>query len=419
MENYRNFDQTGREYHEIAENWKRSGITPGKHLAFYCGTGWRGSEAWFNAWLMGWPKVSVYDGGWFEWSNNPDNPVETGIPGFENNTNNPNSTGASPVITSPVSISNFLAHENNSEIISEILTGLSAHGKYISSRFFYDDKGSALFEEITGSPEYYPTRTERSILKEAAPGILCDLDIKNIIELGSGDCSKISILLDAISGHRIGEITYIPVDISKVSIEKSAAKLIKKYPGIRVHGVLADFLKHIDHIPCEGTKLICFFGSTFGNLSRTQEVRFLSDIRSWMNPGDHLLIGFDMVKDIAILEKAYNDEQGKTAAFNKNILNVVNRVAETNFDPGQFDHSSFYNMADARIEMHLRARMDLEISTPHLNGKIFLKKGETIHSENSHKYDQAHIHHLAKSTGLKIKDIYTDMNHWFSLVHFQ
>ena len=419
MENYRNFDQTSREYHEIAENWERSGITPDKHLAFYCGTGWRGSEAWFNAWLMGWPKVSVYDGGWFEWSNNPDNPIETGIPVIDNRAHHMNPPGKAQGVKIPVAISNFLVNESGTEIISEILTGLSAPQKHISSRFFYDDKGSSLFEEISGLPEYYPTRTEKSILKEAVPGILNSPAIKNIVELGSGDCSKISILLDAIPGHRIGEITYVPVDISKSSIEKSAGRLLEKYPGIRVHGILADFVKHSLQFTCEGNKLICFFGSTFGNLNRMQEIPFLSRLKSWMNPGDQLLIGFDMVKDIAFLEKAYNDERGITAAFNKNILNVVNSFAKTNFDPDQFDHYSFYNSADDRIEMHLRARRNLEVSTPYLNGKIFLKEGETIHSENSHKYNPAYIHQLAKRSGLQIKNIYTDINQWFSLVHFQ
>ncbi len=419
MENYRNFDQTHREYHEIAENWKRSGITPGKHLAFYCGTGWRGSEAWFNAWLMGWPRVSVYDGGWFEWSNDPDNPFETGIPETDTQVHETDPQQTPHGMKIPVAISNFNAHESDTEIISEILKGLSAPQKYISSRFFYDEKGSGLFEEITGLPEYYPARTEKMILKEAAPTILKGLDIKNIVELGSGDCSKLSILLDAIPGHGKGDITYIPVDISKTSIEKSAGILSTKYPGIRVHGILTDFMNFHHKIPCEGSKLICFFGSTFGNLEKRQEVPFLSGLRSWMNPGDHLLIGFDMVKDIAILEKAYNDAQGKTEAFNKNILHVVNHVAKTNFDPDRFDHFSFYNMAETRIEMHLRARRNMEISTPHLNDQIIIRKGETIHTENSHKFVPGYVQQLAGSAGLKIKDIYTDGDQWFSLVHFQ
>jgi len=330
-----------------------------------------------------------------------------------------NAPETSTSISSPVAISDFLIHESDKEIISEILAGLSATQKYISSRFFYDDTGSALFEEITRLPEYYLTRTERSILVEAAPRIMNSLAIKNLIELGSGDSSKISILLDEIPGHRIGDITYTPVDISKTSILKSAGILSMKYPGIRIHGILADFMKNFKEIPCDGNKLICFFGSTFGNLTRTEEIPFLLNLRSWMNPGDQLLIGFDMVKDINILEKAYNDGQGITAAFNKNMLSIVNRYAKTNFDPDQFDHCSFYNMADARIEMHLKALANIEVTSPYLDGKICFKEGETIHSENSYKYDSEYIHELARSTGLRIKDIYTDMNQWFSLVHFQ
>lgn len=406
MENYRNFDQTSREYHEIADNWIKSGITPDKHLSFYCGTGWRGSEAWFNAWLMRWPRVSVYDGGWFEWSNDPNNPVETGIP------------PSSARVYDNFIISDFMDHKSDTEIIHEILTGLSAPQKYISGNFFYDNAGSELFEEITGLPEYYLTLTEKSILKEAASIILNSLSVKTIVELGSGDCSKISILLNAVPGENITEIIYVPVDINKTSIEKSAGMLLMKYPGIRIHGILADFMKNFELIPCDGSKLICFFGSTFGNLSRTQEIPFLLNLKSWMNPGDQLLIGFDMVKDIKILEKAYNDERGKTAAFNKNMLNVVNRYVKTNFNPEQFDHYSFYKVADARIEMHLRALSNFEISSPYVNSKICLKEGETIHTENSHKYNPGYIQQLAENCGLQIKDIFTDMNRWFSLVLF-
>ncbi len=407
MENYRNFDQTSREYHEIAENWIQSGITPDKHLAFYCGTGWRGSEAWFNAWLMGWKRVSVYDGGWFEWSNDIGNPVETGIPNL-----------ATSVIKNLV-IRDFLGDESETEIVSEILSGLSVPQKYLSSRFLYDDTGSELFEKITGLPEYYLTRTEKSILRETAPRIFNILSVKNIVELGSGDCSKISILLDALPENKREEITYVPIDINKSAIEKSARALSLKYPAIRINGILADFMRNFEIIPCDESKLICFLGSTFGNLSRNQEIPFLLNLKSRMNPGDFLLVGFDMVKDIKIMEKAYNDDQGTTAAFNKNILNVINRYVNTNFNPMQFDHYSFYNMADARIEMHLRALSNIEFTCPHTSSKICLKKGETIHSENSHKYDIDYIHRLSQISGLQIKEFYTDINQWFSLVLFQ
>lgn len=322
-------------------------------------------------------------------------------------------------IKSSVSITGLPVHENDTEIISEILAGLSAPEKIISSRFFYDDNGSALFEEITGLPEYYLARTEKTILEKAAPGIMKNLNVKNIVELGSGDCSKISILLDAIPGHRIAEITYTPVDISKTSIEKSAFTLLKTYPGIRIKGILSDFMKDLKEIPCDGNKLICFFGSTIGNLGKTRELRFLSVLRSLMVPGDQLLVGFDMVKDVRILEKAYNDEQGITAAFNKNILNVVNRYLKTGFDPGRFEHVSFYNTKNDRIEMHLKALSDMEVSSPYMDSNIFIRKGDTIHTENSRKYHTGYLRQLARLTGLRIKDIYTDPGQWFSLVNFQ
>jgi thiosulfate/3-mercaptopyruvate sulfurtransferase len=395
MENYRNFDHTTREYHEIAEIWKNSGITPGKRLAFYCGTGWRGSEAWFNAWLMGWPKISVYDGGWFEWSNDPANPVETG-PG-----------NISPVLS-----------DDPDETAAGILNGLATGKKTISSRFFYDSVGSALFEEITRLPEYYLTRTEISILSECAPHILKNGDLTEIIEFGSGDCSKISILLDALPAESIPSMRYIPVDVSRDAIMKSTKVLSEKYPGIQIQGIHADFMNAFSVNPGGGNKLICFFGSTIGNLTEEQEFSFLNNLKEGMKPGDQLLIGFDMVKDTQILEDAYNDGQGVTAAFNKNILNVVNRYAQTGFNPDQFEHLSFFNKTDSRIEMHLKALTDCVISRPGAGNGILVKKGETIHTENSRKYTIGYIHQLAEKTGLKIVKVYTDPMHWFSLVRF-
>ena len=419
MEKYRNFDHTSREYHEIAENWIKSGITPDKHLAFYCGTGWRGSEAWFNAWLMGWPRVSVYDGGWYEWSSDPGNPVETGIPFFDPGSQKLSSPGKQAGMKSYITITGMEDHESNQEIIAEILAGLSAPQKTISSRFFYDDDGSALFEKITGLPEYYLARTEISILEKAGPAVVNNPAVRNIVELGSGDWSKISILLDTMPWHRFGEIIYTPVDISKSSLEKSASALVKKYPGIRIQCMLSDFMKDHLKIPRNGNRLICFFGSTIGNLGTTREVLFLSGLKALMAPGDQLLVGFDMVKDIGILEKAYNDAQGITAAFNKNILNVVNRHVKTNFDPGCFEHLSFYNTRDQQIEMHLKALSDIKVSSPYQESDIFLRQGETIHTENSQKYHPGYIRQLATRAGLRVKEIYTDPRQWFSLVHFQ
>jgi L-histidine N-alpha-methyltransferase len=193
--------------------------------------------------------------------------------------------------------------------------------------------------------------------------------------------------------------------------------LVKRFPDITIHGLSADFLKHLSVIPGNINRLFCFFGSTLGNLTRKQSVQFLLDLKDIMKPGDQLLIGLDMVKDVKVLENAYNDNQGITAAFNKNILNVVNQYVKTAFNSDCFEHVAYYNQPKARIEMHLRALKDLYVNCMYLPDNIRIKKGETIHTENSHKYTRWHILDFAGITGLKINAVYTDKNQWFSLVH--
>lgn len=316
-------------------------------------------------------------------------------------------------------ISNFLNGESKPEIITEIYRGLTAKQKYISSRFFYNDKGSVLFEKITELPEYYPTRIEKTILKAIAPEITDHPGQVNIIELGSGDCAKISILLDAVSKIKINQITYIPIDVSEAAIMKSAGYLTIKYPGLKIHGLLADFMKHLTRLPGEGNHLICFFGSTLGNLTWQQSINFLVEIKMLMKPGDQFLLGLDMIKDIDIIEAAYNDKQGVTALFNKNILRVINDYAHTNFKTFRFQHLAFYNTERARIEMHLVALEDMVVRSEFFPEMVFIKKGETIHTENSHKFTVADIRYYASITGLNIGKIYTDKKQWFSLVNFK
>lgn len=318
-----------------------------------------------------------------------------------------------------VSFQNFLISEDISELIKEIYQGLTQSQKQISSRFFYNDTGSELFEEITLLPEYYPTRTEKKILKENASAILGDFDHIDIIELGSGDCSKISILLDAIPKHKLPNLNYIPVDVSEAAVLKSADILSCKYYGLKIHGVLADFMKHLDSLPGNSPRLISFFGSTLGNLTRKQVNEFLLNLKNLMNPVDRLLLGLDMVKTPEILHKAYNDTQGITALFNKNILNVINDIAETNFNTSDFKHLAFYNEIEARIEMHLEALKDVNVTSKYFPESIFITKGETIHTENSHKFLPEHISKLEIISGLKLKKSFTDVNHYFSLNLFE
>jgi L-histidine N-alpha-methyltransferase len=322
-------------------------------------------------------------------------------------------------ISSQVELSNYLTGESREEIIVEIFTGLSANQKYISSRFFYDKAGSALFEEITQLSEYYPTRTEKTILRQAATEIIPADRNPRIVELGSGDCSKISILLDALTVRDLDSIHYFPVDISEAAILKSAECLSQRYPKLTIHGLLADFMKHLNVLPGDGKRTICFFGSTLGNFTRKQAIGYIKKVSEFMHPGDSLILGLDMVKDVEILESAYNDRKGVTAAFNKNILHVINRIAKTNFYPNHFDHHAFYNWEKARIEMHLVANLDMEISSPYRRENLILNEGETIHTENSHKFSHEYISQLAATSGLSLTNIYTDQNDWFSVAHFE
>jgi len=318
----------------------------------------------------------------------------------------------------PISISNFLLEIDKHAMIKTILDGLISDRKHISSKYFYDAEGSKLFGEITLLPEYYLTRSEIEILRETSFQIAGDLRDIDIIEIGSGDGSKISLILDSIPAVNMPTVCYIPVDINQAVIEASAKLLIKKFPGLKVHGVVADFEKQLHLIPGDAKRLICFFGSTVGNLSRKDAMRIIAELGGGMQPGDRLLLGVDRVKSRDILYKAYNDSQNITAKFNRNILNVVNNLVGTNFNPGFFEHIAFYEEETSRIEMHLKAVKYMEISCPYLQGKILLKPEETIHTENSHKFSAQYIESLAAASGLKIENIFSDRNKWFSLIQF-
>jgi L-histidine Nalpha-methyltransferase len=320
------------------------------------------------------------------------------------------------IITENITISNFLQEEKESKVLADIVSGLFAEQKSISSRFFYDEAGSRLFEAITELPEYYPTRTEKSILSRVAHDIAADHESPDIVELGSGDCSKICILMNAYHERKLERISYYPVDVSETAILKSAEELVNRYSGLRVHGILADFMKHLEALPGDGNSLICFFGSTLGNLENDQALTFIRQVKKSMKKGDALLLGLDMGKDIRVLEKAYNDQQGITAKFNKNILQVVNQLAGTNFDPLNFQHLAFFNPEKSRIEMHLKALKEQVISSPHFPETLVIKKGETIHTENSRKFSHDDIRELANAADLSIQGIYNDQKEYFSLL---
>lgn len=318
-----------------------------------------------------------------------------------------------------VKIKNLLPDIGIEQARREIIDGLTAGNPKISSKFFYDKTGSLLFEEITELKEYYPTITEKGILKEIAPSLMNRRDSFEIIELGSGDCSKISILLDAANGN-LDKIKYLPVDFSQSAISDSAIKLTSRYSKLEIEGYVADFIHQMNLIPhSEKPRLVCFLGSTIGNFDKSEAKEIIKNIADGIWENDSLLVGFDMVKSDEILYAAYNDSIGVTARFNKNILNVVNGIIQSNFSADDFEHYAFFNSLKSRIEMHLIANKHVEISSPFLDQKLNLKKGDSFHTENSYKYTLESIRELVDGSGLKVQNIYSDTANWFSLVEFR
>ena len=319
-----------------------------------------------------------------------------------------------------IKIKNLLPEIGIEHMREEILQGLKCEKKHISSKFFYDEKGSALFEEITHQPEYYPTRTEKSILRDIAPALMNNgKPAMEIIELGSGDCSKISILFEAVDKPKLAHLDYLPLDVSESAIEKSANELSKFYPYLRINGYVADFMHQLKDIPrSEKPRLICFFGSTIGNFTATDAKKIIANLAEGVMSGDSLLVGFDLVKPEEVLNAAYNDSKGVTLQFNKNMLNAVNNIMDSNFRDEDFDHFSFFNSKKSRVEMHLVANKDCEVHSPYCDKPFRFKKGERIHTENSHKFSVGQIEEMIEDTGLEIKKIHTDPKSWFALVHF-
>ena len=316
-----------------------------------------------------------------------------------------------------INIVDLLNEINPRDVREEIISGLTSDKKHISSKFFYNEKGSKLFEAITQLQEYYPTRTEIGILQRVAPKII-NGEPHEIIELGSGDCKKISLFLDAIPNHLIGQTTYKPLDVSSSAILQSAKELSQRFPGLNILGYGADFTSQFSQIPRSVPALICFLGSTIGNFNPEESVHILKIIRKNMLSNDRFLLGLDLAKPTEILHAAYNDSKGITADFNKNILASINSYIQSNFDENDFDHHAFFNKIESRVEMHLIANTDVVINSPFLKQPLNILKGKNIHTENSYKFSIKDIEQMADKSGLKIKDIYTDNKEWFALVEF-
>lgn len=297
----------------------------------------------------------------------------------------------------------------------ELINGLSAQKKYVASKFFYNKQGTQLFNWISQLPEYYLTRTEKQILKQYSKELFGQLSHVNIIELGSGNSAKISMVLDAIPSDRHLHIHYYPVDVNQSSIQESTQELNKHFPDVGISGIVTD-LNWLETLPNDQPRIICFFGSTFGNLEQHESQALLNKLQDIMNPGDQLILGLDLLKPINILERAYNDSQRITEAFNRNILRVCNQILRTDICPSNYEHRAFFNPEKSRIEMHLIAATDMLITSPYLNGYFEVLEGESIHTENSYKYSLNMVEALAVRSKLSLDRIFYDDQKWFAIV---
>src|SRR5580658_5298696 len=240
---------------------------------------------------------------------------------------------------------------------NDVRTGLSTEHKWLPPVWFYDDRGSLLFDEITRLPEYYLTRAERKLLEDHAPEIAAAAEADTLVELGAGTCDKSRVLLDAMEAT--GTLRrYVPLDVSDGTLWAAATALADEYPGLDVHAVVGDFDHHIVHLPVKGRRMVAFLGSTIGNFDPEHRRRFLFDLDCTMTHGDSLLLGTDLIKDEKKLVAAYDDAAGVTAEFNRNVLRVLNRELHAGFDPGRFEHVALWNEEDGRIEMRLRSLDD-------------------------------------------------------------
>lgn len=302
----------------------------------------------------------------------------------------------------------------------DVRTGLTSGKKFLYPKYFYDKKGSLLFEQICLTKEYYLTRTEESILRKFSDSIYRNSPAINIIsELGSGNSLKSEIIINEYHENKTNML-YTPIDISEISVN-STLSLSEKYSKLYISGIVSFYeegLKFLNYSSGEG-KMVMFLGSSIGNFTPEESIIFLRDLKKIMNVNDILLIGFDMEKDKSILEDAYNDEKGVTSDFNLNILYRINTELNADFDLNEFTHKAVYNEKSGRIEMYLIAKEQTDVMIPGLDVKIKFNKGESIHTENSYKFTKNKISNLAVKSGFALIECYSDERNYFSLCLFK
>ena len=290
---------------------------------------------------------------------------------------------------------------------ADVRTGLSSTPKTLPPKWFYDDRGCELFDEITRLPEYYPTRAERAILAEHAPEIARRTNADTLVELGSGTSEKTRLLLDAFVDA--GTLRrFVPFDVSEETLRSAAAAVASEYDGVDVHAVVGDFEHHLDQIPTGGRRLVAFLGSTIGNLAPEARAKFLAEVAGGLAPGDALLLGTDLVKDVNRLVAAYDDAAGVTAEFNRNVLRVLNRELDADFDVDAFVHVARWNAAAEWIEMRLRSTRDQVVTIDRLDLQVPFADAEELRTEISAKFRREGVTRELAAVGLEVAEWWTD-----------
>jgi L-histidine N-alpha-methyltransferase len=317
-------------------------------------------------------------------------------------------------VTTPTVDVHLQPDDLSAALRTDVLDGLTSSPKELPPKYFYDDRGSRLFDEITRLPEYYPTRCEREILERCAGRIIEASGCDTLIELGSGTSEKTRLLLDAGAGSRSLR-RFVPFDVSETTLRDAAADIARDYPSLAVHGVVGDFDHHLGLLPGGGRRLVAFLGGTIGNLTPSERKRFLAELVAGFEPGDGLLLGTDLVKDRDRLVRAYDDSAGVTAEFNRNVLRVVNRELDADFVPERFEHVALWDDRNEWIEMRLRSVEPQVARIGELDLEVPFAAGEELRTEISAKFRREGVEAELGAVGLTLTDWWTDSTGSFAV----
>ncbi len=312
-------------------------------------------------------------------------------------------------------VTQLLAQDPVSELARDVREGLSQPQKFLPPKYFYDEHGSWLYDKICQVPEYYPARTEEALLAQKAEEIIGQVRPETILELGSGTSHKTTHLLNACESKDC-YAHYLPLDVCEEMLIDAGNRLLDKYQWLNIKALVGDYSEGFDSVPSsDGTRLYVFLGGTLGNLDDVEALEFLKRLRAIMGEDDYLLLGADRVKDRDVLHAAYNDSQGYTAEFNRNVLRVINRELGGKFDPEAFEHRAFFNEEKSQIEMHLYSLHPQTVRIEDLGMEVSFDQGESIHTEISRKFTPDSLDALTASAGLTLEEHFEPENGYFSL----